>query len=387
MWRDDNLHGDFLDSNETLYYTQDANFNVTALVNTSGTVLERTMYDPYGKPTFYDANWANPSDSTDYANEVLFAGYRYDSETGLYDVRHRTYHPPLGRWLSRDPVGYADGMSLYEYVASDPVGYTDPRGLAVRVIGDRQLAQQVKQALDQMCPCYNGKGNISKIVESGGVIRLNKTWQGKPYDPDDSAAVEEFCCKCYTPDKKTQEQLQAILTRLKNRAAITEALKKRHQVRENLESDIDALARAIQGVRGYRGRMTSCNLVWRVLVQMDVTIEARRTNIVDRTTGRIGWDPDPNSGYNRRMNRPVSIGLGHELTHVGAGLVSGSRTAESKVVRGGENPLRYEANQPLRRDIHGGGPLVNDTGDLLSPDALMEIPPRMKGWCEGLWHQ
>ena len=124
-WRDDNLNGDFLDSNETLYYTQDANFNVTALVNTSGTVLERTMYDPYGKPTFYDANWANPSDSSDYANEVLYCGYRFDTETGLYHVRHRSYHPTLGRWLQRDRGGYVDGMSLYEYVRSNPVVYVD----------------------------------------------------------------------------------------------------------------------------------------------------------------------------------------------------------------------------------------------------------------------
>ncbi len=128
-WRDDNLDGDFLDSNETLYYTQDANFNVTALVNPSGTVLERTMYDPYGKPTFYDANWANPSDSSDYANEVLFAGYRYDTETGLYHVRYRCLHPTLGRWMSRDPIGYVGVMNLYQYARSRPARSVDPLGL------------------------------------------------------------------------------------------------------------------------------------------------------------------------------------------------------------------------------------------------------------------
>jgi hypothetical protein len=35
---------------ETLYYCQDANMNVTALVAASdGAVVERYMYDPYGK--------------------------------------------------------------------------------------------------------------------------------------------------------------------------------------------------------------------------------------------------------------------------------------------------------------------------------------------------
>jgi len=38
--------------------------------------------------------------------------------------------PQLGRFISRDPIGYESGMNLYEYVASNPERYTDPRGLA-----------------------------------------------------------------------------------------------------------------------------------------------------------------------------------------------------------------------------------------------------------------
>ena len=50
-WHDLNDDQDFADSNEVLFYCNDANMNVTALVNTSGSVVERYMYDPYGKPT------------------------------------------------------------------------------------------------------------------------------------------------------------------------------------------------------------------------------------------------------------------------------------------------------------------------------------------------
>jgi len=63
-----------------------------------------------------------------YANEILFTGHRRDAETGLYVTLHRTYHPTLGRWLQRDPIGYGDGMSLYEYVSSMPLQGRDPRG-------------------------------------------------------------------------------------------------------------------------------------------------------------------------------------------------------------------------------------------------------------------
>jgi len=77
---------------ETLYYTGDANFNVTALVDTSGTVLERIACDPYGKATFYDGNWSSASAAFAYANDILFTGHRLDPETGLYSclLRHPT---------------------------------------------------------------------------------------------------------------------------------------------------------------------------------------------------------------------------------------------------------------------------------------------------------
>jgi hypothetical protein len=37
-------------------------------------------------------------------------------------------HPVLGRFMQRDPMGYVDGMSLYEYVKSEPVEGVDPTG-------------------------------------------------------------------------------------------------------------------------------------------------------------------------------------------------------------------------------------------------------------------
>ena len=103
--------------------------NVTALVNTSGTVVERVLYDPYGQPTFYDGSWENPSASSAYANEVLFTGHRLDAETGLYYAGARYYHPTLGRFFGRDKSGYVDGFNLHEYALSAPVVVVDPYGL------------------------------------------------------------------------------------------------------------------------------------------------------------------------------------------------------------------------------------------------------------------
>ena len=116
---------------ERLYYTTDANMNVTALVNTSGTVQERYTYDPYGKVTIrHPTTWVEITWNASKKNEILYCGYRYDNETGLYQVRHRYYHPTLGRWVTRDPIGYVDGMSVYQYAKGNPVKETDARGLS-----------------------------------------------------------------------------------------------------------------------------------------------------------------------------------------------------------------------------------------------------------------
>ena len=132
-WRDTNADGTL---DETLYYCNDANMNATALVGTSGTVVERYLYDPYGKVSVYDGSWSAVTWANSKQNEVLFAGYRLDPESGLYHVRHRYYHPTLGRWIERDPTDYsgsmrqlADAISLYEYVTSNPVDRADPLGL------------------------------------------------------------------------------------------------------------------------------------------------------------------------------------------------------------------------------------------------------------------
>jgi len=48
----------------------------------------------------------------------------------IYHVRHRAYDPELGRWTRRDPIGYVDGMALYEYVEGQVMRGVDPFGLS-----------------------------------------------------------------------------------------------------------------------------------------------------------------------------------------------------------------------------------------------------------------
>jgi len=128
--RDENKNGDSTcngSGDQRLFYCHDSNANTIALVNTSGAVVERYVYTPYGNATILDGNW-NSQAATVYNNEIQFTGYRVDPESGLHHVRHRQYHSTLGRWMQRDPKGYHDSANLYEYIASRPLDQRDPMG-------------------------------------------------------------------------------------------------------------------------------------------------------------------------------------------------------------------------------------------------------------------
>jgi RHS repeat-associated protein len=113
---------------ERLYAQQDANGNVTALVDTSSNLVERFVYDPYGQVTVLAPDWSGPI-SDAFSLVYLYQGGRYDTTSGLYDFRNRDYSPALGRWLQQDPIGYAGGtMNLYQMEESNPINRLDPLG-------------------------------------------------------------------------------------------------------------------------------------------------------------------------------------------------------------------------------------------------------------------
>jgi RHS repeat-associated protein len=132
---DANTDGSYGGTNEgTHYYCQDANFNVTAVVKSDSTVLERYNYTPYGEVTFLTPSFSAESSSI-IANTHLYTGRERDPETGLQLNRYRYYASHLGRWLTRDPIGYdGGGPNLYEYVLGAPIDALDPVGLCSTTI-------------------------------------------------------------------------------------------------------------------------------------------------------------------------------------------------------------------------------------------------------------
>ncbi|WP_196493892.1 RHS repeat-associated core domain-containing protein, partial [Burkholderia stagnalis] len=64
-------------------------------------------------------------------NPLRFAGQYFDRETGLHYNRYRYYDPGSGRFISKDPIGLAGGVNVFQY-ASNPTGWIDPLGLSKR---------------------------------------------------------------------------------------------------------------------------------------------------------------------------------------------------------------------------------------------------------------
>jgi RHS repeat-associated protein len=113
--------------NERLYFHQDANFNVTAISDDTGEIVQRQAFLPYGSAFVYSPSWASIADAFDLLHG--HQGGKRDAATGLIHFRNREYSPELMRWMQQDPVGFADGPNLFLFVQGRPLGQLDPKGL------------------------------------------------------------------------------------------------------------------------------------------------------------------------------------------------------------------------------------------------------------------
>ena len=103
----------------TAFYAFDERGNVAQRVGSSGGLLSTDLYDGFGKKR------SGPADVWGFGGQ---AGYYTDTETGLVLCTNRYYDPQSGRFLTRDPSGYAGGINLYGYTQNNPVNRMGPTG-------------------------------------------------------------------------------------------------------------------------------------------------------------------------------------------------------------------------------------------------------------------
>ena len=110
------------------YYHQNEMMSVEAITNAAGVLQEKYEYDSYGKQTIYDGS-NNLLTGSSTGNRFGFTGQIYDSATATNKFLFREYSPETGVFAQRDPIGYGDGMGMYQYVHNNPANGIDIFGL------------------------------------------------------------------------------------------------------------------------------------------------------------------------------------------------------------------------------------------------------------------
>jgi uncharacterized delta-60 repeat protein/RHS repeat-associated protein len=111
---------------ERVYAQHDANYNITALTDTFGTVIERYLYDSYGKRSITDASYSSRGSSS-YSFDFGFQGGQYVANAELMIFRNRFLSTSLQRWITIDPA-HSD-INFYEAYLARPSDIVDPYGL------------------------------------------------------------------------------------------------------------------------------------------------------------------------------------------------------------------------------------------------------------------
>ncbi len=178
------------------YYIHDHLYSPAALMGSTGSApIERYEYDAYGNCQIMDASY-NPRSSSLYGNPYYFTGRELDFLDGgnlkIQYNRDRYYDYYTGRWLTHDPLGYVDGMNLYEYARSNPLRILDPFGAACKVVFDCVLSKERLSADCCTRDCYYRCRETRREEKGGGDLSCDDV--PKPMFTEDSKRHSSWWC-------------------------------------------------------------------------------------------------------------------------------------------------------------------------------------------------
>jgi RHS repeat-associated protein len=141
-------------SGNSEWYLTDGVGSVRAISGREGDLHAVTTYEAFGK--------AIKSPSSSNFDRFSFTGRELNAATGLYYYRARNYSGNLGRFITKDPIGFEAGdYNLYRYVENRPLSENDPLGLAV--FGENGILQRINQAARTAVAC-TGRGILTSYL-------------------------------------------------------------------------------------------------------------------------------------------------------------------------------------------------------------------------------
>jgi RHS repeat-associated protein len=102
------------------YYSRDHLGSIREVTDSTGALKAQYDYDAWGNSVVVSGNM-----NVDFG----YTGHYFHQPSGLNLAMYRAYNPMLGRWISRDPIGEAEGLNLYHYAWNDPTDRIDLLGL------------------------------------------------------------------------------------------------------------------------------------------------------------------------------------------------------------------------------------------------------------------
>ncbi|HRS88496.1 MAG TPA: RHS repeat-associated core domain-containing protein [Smithellaceae bacterium] len=122
-----------------------------------GNVVQRYEYDSFGNMSLKPHFIKQP---------FTYTAREFDPETGLYYYRARYYDAKVGRFITRDPIGFEGGINQYAYVGNNPVNRIDPFGLFTYNGPESQTGRLKGEALN-LANCMESCIGKSFVVSGG----------------------------------------------------------------------------------------------------------------------------------------------------------------------------------------------------------------------------
>ena len=168
------------DGSAKSYYCSNSIGSITALADSTGAVVERYQYTPFGETSIFNVSGASNAANADitastndaggFDNPFRFTARRkdFEEESELYDYRTRYYRPKTGRFICHDSIGdWGDDGNVgngLAYCGNNPVNFVDPWGLDGAIWSPEDIAEG--KAINDRLKDVNRR--IDGVLDSGG---------------------------------------------------------------------------------------------------------------------------------------------------------------------------------------------------------------------------